>query len=342
MATAMTWLARLGKGHMFVWAWGINGCFSVVGAAAVPLIATNFGLSAVIELSAAAYLLAIPAFFAVIKGSGAHFGHRQYVTHRVSRRRLLGAGLSGAAIVWSRGAIAAATGRTLTALVPFRTAPFPYDGDVPDTGQPFLDVEQAGRRGHTSPRGGIFWQDQTYGDSRVLLHVPAHFDPHRPGVLVVYLHGNNAELSTTVVRDQQVVAQFDASGINGLLVAPQLAVNAFESSAGRFWLPGEFAQFLAEAAERFGKTLKAQTLPLVIVAYSGGYDPAAYALTVGGVRERVARSCPVRCPVRRGGTVHRFHSKTEPLKFFLQCLWRSDGPNERGLGLVAPSSRCRR
>ena len=66
MATAMTWLARLGKGHMFVWAWGINGCFSVVGAAAVPLIATSFGLSAVLELSAAAYLVAIPAFFAVM------------------------------------------------------------------------------------------------------------------------------------------------------------------------------------------------------------------------------------------------------------------------------------
>ena len=69
MATGMTWIARLGKGHMFVWAWGINGCFSVVGAAAVPLISTNFGLAAVIELSAAAYLLAIPAFFAVVKGS---------------------------------------------------------------------------------------------------------------------------------------------------------------------------------------------------------------------------------------------------------------------------------
>ena len=44
MATAMTWLTRLGKDHMFVWAWGINGCFSVIGAAPVPIVATNFGL----------------------------------------------------------------------------------------------------------------------------------------------------------------------------------------------------------------------------------------------------------------------------------------------------------
>jgi hypothetical protein len=66
MATGMTWLARLGKDRLFVWAWGINGCFSVVGAALVPLIATAFGLSAVLETSGVAYLLAIPGLFAVI------------------------------------------------------------------------------------------------------------------------------------------------------------------------------------------------------------------------------------------------------------------------------------
>jgi spermidine synthase len=66
MATGMTWLARLGKDHMFVWAWGINGCFSVIGAAAVPIVATAFGLAAVLQISAGAYLVAIPAFFAVL------------------------------------------------------------------------------------------------------------------------------------------------------------------------------------------------------------------------------------------------------------------------------------
>jgi hypothetical protein len=66
MPTAMTTLGRLGKEHMFVWAWGINGCFSVIGAAAVPIIATAFGLGSVLEISGAAYLIAIPAFFAVL------------------------------------------------------------------------------------------------------------------------------------------------------------------------------------------------------------------------------------------------------------------------------------
>jgi len=67
MATAMAWLTRLGKDQLFVWAWGINGCFSVIGAAAVPIIATTFGLPVVLEVSAAAYVLAIPAFFAVTR-----------------------------------------------------------------------------------------------------------------------------------------------------------------------------------------------------------------------------------------------------------------------------------
>ena len=66
MPTAMTTLGRLGKDHMFIWAWGVNGCFSVIGAAAAPVIATNFGLAAVIEIAGLAYLLAIPAFYGVI------------------------------------------------------------------------------------------------------------------------------------------------------------------------------------------------------------------------------------------------------------------------------------
>ena len=66
MPMAMTWLARLKKQPMLLWAWGINGCFSVIGAAAVPIVATGFGLSAVLGLAGAAYLLAIPAFFAVL------------------------------------------------------------------------------------------------------------------------------------------------------------------------------------------------------------------------------------------------------------------------------------
>jgi predicted membrane-bound spermidine synthase len=65
MSTAMTWLGRLDKNAMFLWAWGINGSFSVIGAALVPIIATSFGLAAVLQISGLAYLVAAPAFFAI-------------------------------------------------------------------------------------------------------------------------------------------------------------------------------------------------------------------------------------------------------------------------------------
>ncbi|HEX6832364.1 MAG TPA: hypothetical protein VF132_02420, partial [Rudaea sp.] len=65
MSTAMTWLGRLNKKALFLWAWGINGSFSVIGAAAVPIIATSFGLARVLQISGIAYLIAIPAFFAI-------------------------------------------------------------------------------------------------------------------------------------------------------------------------------------------------------------------------------------------------------------------------------------
>ena len=67
MATGMGALTRLKKEEMFLWAWGVNGCFSVIGAAIVPIVATAFGLAAVIASAGVAYLLTIPAFYGVLK-----------------------------------------------------------------------------------------------------------------------------------------------------------------------------------------------------------------------------------------------------------------------------------
>src|SRR6185312_9416381 len=46
--------------------------------------------------------------------------------------------------------------------------------------------------------------------------------------------------------------QLGHSGLNAVLVAPQLAVDAPDSSAGRFWSPGGFAAFLSEAQTKLG------------------------------------------------------------------------------------------
>lgn len=174
--------------------------------------------------------------------------------------------------------------------MPFETSPFPYDGLVPATNAPFLDRREGDKRGRSSARGGVYWQDPTYSDRRVLLSVPRRFDPSRPGVVVVYLHGNLATLERDVCRRQGVPRQVAASRLNAVLVAPQLAVDALDSSAGRFWDRGHLRAFLAEAAARLRELTGAtgfEAMPVVLVAYSGGYYPALFAAENGGAGERL-------------------------------------------------------
>src|SRR5271157_418591 len=179
----------------------------------------------------------------------------------------------------------------------FQNSAFPYHGLIPnyqETGKtrPFLDVDDNGRLGHSSPRGGLLWEDQTYNDRTVLLAAPQSFDPGQPGVIIVFFHGNQATLTRDVIARQQIVRQLADSGLNAVLIAPQLAVDAPDSSAGRFWSPGGFAAFIAEAEGKLGEFYPQsrgafRRMPVVIVAYSGGYLPAVYSLTVGGERGRV-------------------------------------------------------
>ena len=183
------------------------------------------------------------------------------------------------------------------ALVEFRNSAFPYHGDIPASaeggGGPFLNVDENGRLGHKSPRGGVHWEDQTYNDRRVLVAASPNFDPKAPGVIVVYFHGNNATLERDVVGRQQTPRQVAASRLNAVLVAPQLAVDARDSSAGNFWRDGGFAAFLDEAEAKIAHFYPSASrgdfarMPVVIVAYSGGYLPAAYSLAHGGARDRV-------------------------------------------------------
>lgn len=191
---------------------------------------------------------------------------------------------------------AAPTARARTALVAFDTSPFPFDGrPLPGQDKPFFDLEKDGRRGRTSVRGGtVYWEDATYSDRRVLLHIPAGFDPARPGLMLVFLHGNQAALERDVVARQQVPRQVAQSGLNAVLVAPQLAVDALDSTAGRFHEPGHFRRFVEEACARLAKlhgdkraARAIDALPVVIVAYSGGYYPTAWVLRQGGLGDRL-------------------------------------------------------
>ena len=183
----------------------------------------------------------------------------------------------------------------ITSFVAFDNAPFPYRGLIPDSGKRFLDSNDGGRHGHTSSRdGAVHWEDEIYKDNHVLLYLPQGFDIRRPALIVVFFHGNGATLSRDVLDRQQVAAQVAASGINAVLVAPQFAIDAADSSAGRFWQRGIFAKFVSEAANKLSALYGDKRVSsaftqskVVLVAYSGGYLPAAWSLAVGKAGSRL-------------------------------------------------------
>ncbi len=182
----------------------------------------------------------------------------------------------------------------LTRLVSMKSSAFPYAGNNPRSEQPFLNITRGERKGHRSLSGRVYWQDETYNDNRVLVHVPEAFDVRKPGVIVVFFHGNGATLERDV-RDRQLVPQqISDAGVNAVLLAPQMAVNAADSSAGKFWQPGGFKRFIDESAGHlarlYGDPKSAQAfadMPIVIVGYSGGFLPTAWSLEVGGLAGRV-------------------------------------------------------
>ena len=181
-----------------------------------------------------------------------------------------------------------------TVLVGLKSSAFPYLGINPRTDEPFLNVLKGARRGHRGINGKVFWQDETFNDNRVLMHVPEDFDIRKPGVIVVFFHGNGATLERDVRERQRVPQQISESGVNAVLLAPQLAVDAADSSAGKFWQPGGLKRFVAESADHLaelygdpGAAKAFANMPVIIVGYSGGFMPAAWSLDVGGLGNRV-------------------------------------------------------
>jgi len=126
-------------------------------------------------------------------------------------------------------------------------------------------------------------------DPSVIVFVPHH---HRTGAdvgLVVHFHGHNTTAERAIVA-HQLREQLDDSKQNAILVVPQLAVLAPDSSAGKLEAPGGFARLLqnvlATLDAREVRTLlgpaavppAARVGRVCVSAHSGGYHAAACAV----------------------------------------------------------------
>jgi hypothetical protein len=137
-----------------------------------------------------------------------------------------------------------------------------------------------------------------YRDDTVIVFVPAHYRYRdEEGVAtLVHFHGHNTTADRALTA-HELREQIVDSKQNAVLVVPQLAVMAADSSCGKLESPGGLGRLLAEAvfttAREASTTLGDTDFPhdtalgtVCISAHSGGYHAAACCLRSGGVDVR--------------------------------------------------------
>jgi hypothetical protein len=133
------------------------------------------------------------------------------------------------------------------------------------------------------------------GDDTVIVFVPDkyRFRAEEGLSALVHFHGHNSSAERAIAA-HALREQLVDSRQNAVLVVPQLALFAADSSCGKLTTPGGFARLLGGAvssAARFGrKALGESRFPerprvgrVCVSAHSGGYHAAACSLREGGV-----------------------------------------------------------
>lgn len=133
------------------------------------------------------------------------------------------------------------------------------------------------------------------GDDTVIVFVPAKYRFHeKEGVsALVHFHGHNSSAERAITA-HALREQLVDSRQNAILIVPQLALFAADSSCGQLATPGGLSRLLGGAvstAARLGRaTLADSRFPerprtgrICLSAHSGGYYAAACSLRHGGV-----------------------------------------------------------
>lgn len=205
-------------------------------------------------------------------------------TYCIARRRVLFA--MGAAAVASFG-LGARTARADDAKAPSRIASRVVRQTSDDRGVTLvLELEQA-----PFPAAGSWHRDPT-----VIVFVPRHHRSAPGGTVgfVVHYHGHNSTAERAMTAHQLREQLFDSKQ-NAILVVPELAAMAPDSSCGKLEAPGALARMLQdildtlelsrEARAALGAsapTTGARPGRVCVAAHSGGYHAAACSIRGGG------------------------------------------------------------
>jgi hypothetical protein len=135
-----------------------------------------------------------------------------------------------------------------------------------------------------------------YGDPTVFVFIPHHHRVGRDGRVsaLVHFHGHHTTAERTIAAHELREQLFDSKQ-NAILIVPQLAVLAADSSCGQLEAQGGLARMIFDvlrtidipavraAAGRAAMPSSPELGRLCISAHSGGYHAAACALRGGGV-----------------------------------------------------------
>jgi hypothetical protein len=179
-----------------------------------------------------------------------------------------------------------------TFMVSLANAPFPLSGN--DADPQFFDFvdPKTSERFRTTRTFERLSEKDHYRDSTVLFNVPTRFNPNKPFLYVVFFHGNRSDVQQCL-KDYRLDEQIESSGKNVVLLLPQLAKNASDSSPGKFSRKNVFRGFMREAAQALSQKVGKRHLrpleqaPILLAAFSGGYKPLACTLDRGGVASRI-------------------------------------------------------
>ena len=148
---------------------------------------------------------------------------------------------------------------------------------------------------HPNRVNGFLYQDvfypydSDYSDPSVIVYVPPEFTSRRSVNLVFFFHGWLTNIDD--IQEQfQLYRQFAQSGVNALLVLPEVARNAPDSFGGKLEDPGGFSQLVKDLVTSLNKRGIIGTTRLGTIAlagHSGAYEVVARILQVGGLSNRI-------------------------------------------------------
>lgn len=137
----------------------------------------------------------------------------------------------------------------------------------------------------------FFPRDPHYIDSSAVIIIPSQFKPDAAGIdFIFHFHGwNNDNLG--VLEQFRLPQQLAASRRNAILVLMQGPWHASDSGGGKMEDPGGFQRLVEEVREllRREKRIQNQGIGNIIIsAHSGGYRPAIYAVSRGGLQDKIS------------------------------------------------------